>query len=78
MEKCDQAVMDFLAATDVGKIPPRQVEERVREERAQEEPESGCLERGWSLFSVISFVLFNLLLFVCQRGRWVVDGSSAI
>jgi hypothetical protein len=23
MEECDQAVMDFLAATEVGKIPPR-------------------------------------------------------
>jgi hypothetical protein len=23
MEKCDQAVMDFLAATDVGKFPPK-------------------------------------------------------
>ena len=22
IEKCDQAVMDFLAATDVGKFPP--------------------------------------------------------
>jgi len=27
MEKCDQAVMDFLAATDVGKFPPKQTEE---------------------------------------------------
>jgi hypothetical protein len=27
MEKCDKAVMDFLAATDVGKFPPKQVEE---------------------------------------------------
>jgi hypothetical protein len=23
MEKCDQAVMDFLVATDVGKFPPK-------------------------------------------------------
>jgi hypothetical protein len=23
IEKCDQAVMDFLAATDVGKFPPK-------------------------------------------------------
>jgi len=23
MEKCDKAVMDFLAATDVGKFPPK-------------------------------------------------------
>jgi hypothetical protein len=27
MEKCDQAVLDFLAATDVGKFPPKRVEE---------------------------------------------------
>jgi hypothetical protein len=132
MEICAQAVMDFLAATDVGKFPPRQAEERGQEERGkekrgqeergqekrgqeergqeerrqeerrqeereqeecrqekhkeeerrqeesgQEERESGCLER-WSLFSLISFVLLNLLLFMCQRGRWVESGSSAI
>jgi hypothetical protein len=28
MEKCDQAVMDFLAATHVAKFPPKQPEER--------------------------------------------------
>jgi hypothetical protein len=27
MEKCDKALMDFLAATDVGKFPPKRVEE---------------------------------------------------
>ena len=27
MEKCDQAVMYFLAATDVAKFPPKQAEE---------------------------------------------------
>jgi len=37
-EICDQAVMDFLAATDVGKFPPRQAEERGKEEPGQEEP----------------------------------------
>jgi hypothetical protein len=26
-KKCDKVVMDFLAATDVGKIPPRRMEE---------------------------------------------------
>jgi hypothetical protein len=31
MEKCDQAVVDFLAATDVGKFPPKRVEERGQE-----------------------------------------------
>jgi hypothetical protein len=41
MEKCDQAVMDFLAATDVGKFPPKQAEERGQEERGQEEREQG-------------------------------------
>ena len=37
MEICDQAVMDFLAATEVGKFPPMQAEERGQEEREQEE-----------------------------------------
>jgi hypothetical protein len=27
MEKCNKAVMDFLAATDVGKFPPKRAEE---------------------------------------------------
>jgi hypothetical protein len=27
MEKCDKAVIDFLAATDVGKFPPKRAEE---------------------------------------------------
>jgi hypothetical protein len=27
MEKCDQAVMDFLAATDIEKLPPKQAKE---------------------------------------------------
>jgi hypothetical protein len=31
MKKCDQAVMDFLAATDMGKFPPKQMEERGQE-----------------------------------------------
>jgi len=38
MEICHQAVMDFLAATDVGKRPPRQGEERGEEEPRLEEP----------------------------------------
>ena len=37
MEICDQAVMDFLAATDVGMFPPRQEEEHGQEERGQVE-----------------------------------------
>jgi hypothetical protein len=36
MEKCDQVVMDFLAATDVGKFPPNLAEERGQEERGQD------------------------------------------
>jgi hypothetical protein len=49
MEICDQAVMDFLAATDVGKFPHRQAEERRQVERGQEErgqEERGQEERG--------------------------------
>jgi hypothetical protein len=37
MEKYDQAVMDFLPATDVEKFPPKLAEERGQEEREQEE-----------------------------------------
>jgi len=37
MQICDQGVMDFLAATDIRKFPPRQAEERGQEERGQEE-----------------------------------------
>jgi hypothetical protein len=43
MEIYDQAMMDFLAATDVGKFPPRHPEERWQQERGQEE--SGQEER---------------------------------
>jgi len=37
MEKCDQAVMDSLAATDVGQFPPKLAEESGQEEHRQEE-----------------------------------------
>jgi len=48
MEICQQGVMDFLAATDVGKFPPRLAEQRGQEERGQQERrqvESGQEER---------------------------------
>jgi len=32
MEKCDKAVMDFLAATDVSKFPPKRAEEEEEQE----------------------------------------------
>jgi hypothetical protein len=38
VEKCDQAVMDFLAATDFWKFPPKLAEEPGQEEYGQEEP----------------------------------------
>jgi hypothetical protein len=41
MEKCDQAVMDILAATDVGKFPPNQAEERGQKQRGQGEHRQG-------------------------------------
>jgi len=37
IEICAQAVMDFMADTDVGKFPPRQAEERGQEECKQKE-----------------------------------------
>jgi len=37
IQKCDQAVMDFLSATDVGKIPPKMSEgAKAGEQRAEE------------------------------------------
>jgi hypothetical protein len=33
MERCDQAVMVFLAATDVGKVPAKLVEKLGQEEQ---------------------------------------------
>jgi hypothetical protein len=36
MEKCDQVVMVFMAATDVGKFPIKQEEERWQEARGQD------------------------------------------
>jgi len=36
VEKCDQVVMVFMAATDVGKFPLNQEEERGQEERGQD------------------------------------------
>jgi hypothetical protein len=84
--------LELSKPPDVGKFPPRQAEERGQEERGQEERgqeerrqeesrqeerKQGCLERC-SLISLISFVLLNLLLFLCHRGRWVAGGNSAI
>jgi hypothetical protein len=46
MEKCDQAVMDFLAATNIGKFQPKRVKEEVQQ----------------SFFLFFSFVFINYLL----------------
>jgi len=37
MEIYNQAVMDFVAATEFRKFPPRQAEERGQDEHGQEE-----------------------------------------
>jgi hypothetical protein len=64
MGKWDQTVMDFLAATDVGKFPPKRVEEWGS---------SGVFSSVVSLFG--SYVFIKLLpfafAFFCQRGRRV-------
>jgi hypothetical protein len=56
MEKCDQMVMDFLAATDIGKFPPKLAEEPGHEEHMQLEhkqevhrPGGKGLDQGRSL-----------------------------
>ena len=50
-ETCDQAVMDVLVATDVGKFMPKRAEERRQEEHGQEDCrwDEWCLDRGRSL-----------------------------
>jgi hypothetical protein len=60
MEKCDKAVMDFLAATDVGKFPPK-IGGGVR---------AGGLSLISSLFLCILFDRFQMLFFI-RRGRRV-------
>lgn len=45
-EKCDQAVRDVLAATDIRKLLPNVAEECAKVECGQE---SRCLDRGRSL-----------------------------
>jgi len=57
MEKCDKAVMDFLAATDVGKFPPK-MGGGVR---------AGGLSLIPSLFLCILFDRFQMLSFVRRR-----------
>jgi len=54
MEICNQAVVDFLAATDVGRLPPRQAEQGGQEQGGQEQggqvqggQEQGWQEEGW-------------------------------
>jgi len=44
VEECDQVVMVFMAAPEVGKFPLKQEEERGQEERGQDE--RGHEERG--------------------------------
>jgi len=58
MEKCDNVVMDFLAATDVGKFPPR-IDRRGR---------AGGLRglTSFPLYSILTVVLLDA--FFCQKG----------
>jgi len=63
MEKCDKTVMDFLAATDVGKFPPKM--------------DGGVRAGGLSLISSLSFVFYfdrfsdACFLSFIRRGRRV-------
>jgi len=60
MVECDQAVVDFLVATEVGKFPPR-----FWWYRAGSEADSGTGGGGSGLLSVLlfSFLLFSVLSF---------------
>jgi len=77
MQICDQVVIDFLGATDIGKFAPRRMEEQGKVERGHEERwqvqrgQEVC-EKGswgwWSLLLLISFVLLNLFGFHVAKG----------
>jgi len=85
IEECDQAVMDFLAATEVGKFSPKW--RRSGMERAQGLGlRSGIGRNGVTPFSLflsvfLSFFLslilslFHLSSFICQR-EWRVAGGE--
>jgi hypothetical protein len=67
IEECDQGAVDFLAATEVGKFPPMWTVVRSGRRGPRRR------QRGYIVLSIcLSF------LFICQRGRRVAEGSSAI
>jgi hypothetical protein len=56
LENCDQAVMDFLAATDVGKFPPELAEEFGQDECGQDQR---SLDRGRSLSLFVDLLVVS-------------------
>jgi len=80
IEKCDQAVMDFLAATDVGKFPPKTSQEqepagnRRRRSKSRRATGGGGVRAGGlslisSLFLCMLYIChFWMLSFFCQKG----------
>jgi len=77
VEKCDKAVMDFLAATDVGKFPPEMDGGGIRA------GELSLISSPFPLYSMVTslsdaFFLSFFLSFLHQRGRRVAEWSSTI
>ena len=77
MEECDQAVMDFLAATEVGKFPPRSMSGMEQEQR---------LTQGrWCIPSCLFFsflfglgLVHHLVFSFVSVDEGLQGGSSAI
>jgi len=68
IEKCDQAVMDFVAATDVGKFPPKMDGEgRAGGQRAEEWEPAGYGWRNKSLRTFLDFISFPLYYNISSR-----------
>jgi hypothetical protein len=91
MAKCDQEVVDFLAATYIWKVPPKLADEPRQEEHDQNRhgkkvsrQDSHCLNWGQYLsvfVHLLVIVLHNcvhMIDFLCHRKQQVAGGCSAI
>jgi len=91
MEKCNHALIEFLAATDIRMFLPKLAGELAREkhwhdELRQEVPGQNWISLDWwqslsrfvNLFVLCFFlILCTWLIFLCHRGRWEAGGSYA-
>jgi len=81
MGECDQAVMDFLATTQVGKFPPKCICSGMDRTQGLGLRSliggNGVVPFSFFLSFFLPFLLslFPLSSFICQRGRKVVEGE---